>query len=458
MEHFRAAAARLNRLTVMACLAGLALAVPTGNAIAGRELPIQQIQVRGNGVDDDEALIRILGLEAGQPINRLRLREAILAIYASGEVERVRIEADEVAGGVDVTVIVSMRSKISKIQVKTSNPILKNQVKKWMQMVPGDAVSFANIEAGSRRVTRKLREKGHPDPKVDVFVDFHRSTNSVDITVEARPGEVERVGPVIIEGIDDPEVVRSVMPKVKPDEKLSARTTEKMRTHVEEELRRLGYWDVRVMGVERGSHDDPNALVIRVDLGSQYRLELVTPPGKEKVVSEAFPDPVEEDVHPAQTEALAERIRENLQEKGFLLAEVTAQLDVDGRSQVVRVDADPGDVKRIASVEFPGAVSVDKEELRNAVRVEKGRTSGLGGTTIDDTALEIDRRLLEEKYRSLGYVNVRVGEPEIEAVGPTDVRVIFPVEEGQLWTVGEGRRQGRPGEARAGARRLHPPG
>ncbi len=53
-----------------------------------------------------------------------------------------------------------------------SNPILRNQVKKWMQMTPGDAVSFARIEAGRRRAVRKLREKGHVDPEVDVFVDF----------------------------------------------------------------------------------------------------------------------------------------------------------------------------------------------------------------------------------------------------------------------------------------------
>ena len=449
MESLRAVAARLTRLTVVAALAGLTAAASTGNAHADRELPIQHIRVQGDGVVDHDALIRILGLEAGQPINRLRLREAILAIYASGEVERVRIEADEVTGGFDVTVIVSMRSKISKIRVKTSNPILKNQVKKWIQMVPGDAVSFATIEAGSRRVTRKLQEKGHIDPEVDVFVDFDRLTNSVDITVEARPGDVERVGPVIIEGIDDPEVVRSVVPTVKPEAKLSTRTTDKMRTHVEEGLRRLGYWDVRVMGVKRGTLDDPSALVITVDLGAPHRLELVAPPGMEKVVSEAFPDPVEEDVHPAQTEALAERIRENLQEKGYLLAAVAVQLDVDGRSQIVRVEADPGDIKRIASVEFPGALSVDGEELRNTVRVERGRTSGLGGTPIDDTALDIDRRLLEDKYRSLGYVNVRVGEPKIEEVDPTNVRVVFPVEEGQLWTVGDVRIEGLPVEAAA---------
>ncbi len=449
MENLQTTVARLTRSLVVFAILGFAVATPARNALASRESPIRQIRVEGDAVADHEALIRILGLEAGQPINRQRLRESILAIYASGEVERVRVEADVAADGVEVIVNISMRSKISKIQVKTPNPILKNQVKKWMQMVPDDAVSFAKIEAGRRRVIRKLREKGHVDPEVDVFVDFHRSTNSVDIAVEARPGEVELVGPVIIEGIDDPEVARSVMPKVKPEDKLNTKTIERMRTRVEEGLRRLGYWDVRVMGVERGTSDDPRALAITVDPGALYQLELVTPPGMEKVVSEAFPDPVEEDVHPAQTEALAERIRENLQEKGYLLATVTARLDVEGPSQVVRVEADPGSAKRVVSVEFPGALSVNKEELQHTVRVKTGRTSGLGGTTINDTTLEIDRRLLEEKYRSLGFVDVRAGEPEIEAVGETDVRVVFPVEEGQKWIVGDVRIEGLPVEAAA---------
>ena len=159
MENIQPTAALLTRSRVLFGLLALAMVIPTGQARANRELPIQQVRVQGDGIADDEALIRILGLEAGQPINRQRLRESILAIYASGEVERIRIEADEVTSGLDVTVSVSMRSKISKIQVKTSNPILKNQVKKWMQMTPGYAVSFAGIEAGRRRALRKLRER-----------------------------------------------------------------------------------------------------------------------------------------------------------------------------------------------------------------------------------------------------------------------------------------------------------
>ncbi len=442
------AARPAHRGTLLALLV-LAVVIPTEHALASRELPIQRVHVEGDGVADQEALIRILGLEEGRPINRHRLRESILAIYASGEVERIRVDAETAPDFVDVTVTINMRSKISKIQVKTSNPILRNQIKKWLQMTPGDAVSFSNIEAGNRRVLRKLREKGHVDPDVEVFVDFHRSTNTVDITVEARPGELELVGPVIIQGIDDPEVARSVMPKTSPDAKLGTRTKERMRTQVEENLRRQGFWDGRVMDVDRGTVDDPQALVITVDPGPFYQLELVTPPGMEKVVSEAFPDPVEEDVHPAQTEALAERIRENLQDRGHLLATVTTRLEIEGPSHLVRVEADPGGVRRIASVEFPGAVSVDRDELGRTVRVEKGKTSGLGGQAINDTTLGIDRRLLEEKYRFLGYVDVEVGEPVIEAVGAVDVRVVFPVEEGQQWIVSDVRIEGLPVEAAA---------
>jgi outer membrane protein insertion porin family len=427
-------------------LASAGLSAP---AHATRGQPIVGINVEGDRVEDRAAIVEVLGLEVGQPIDRKQLRDALLAIYAGGDVERVRIEADEVAGGLEVTVTTSFRSRISKIEVSARSPLTKNQVKKWMELAPGDPVSFARIEAGRRRAIRRFRDRGYVDPQIDVYVDYRRESNTVAITVDPQPGELETIDGLVLTGIEDEETLAAVMPEVKKEARLSRRFEEKTRRQIEERLRRLGHWDGRVTGVSRPTEDDSRVLAVSVDPGLLYRLELEIEPEHEKLLQNAFPDPVDEDINPAQTATLAERIRENLQEKGYLLADVQVDLSVDGDVNVVRVSAELNSQRRIATVEFPGARSLDRETLQRAVRVTRGKTTGWRGRPVTDTTLKADRRLVEQTYRSFGFVDVQVADPMLEPVGDTDVRVLFPVEEGQQWTLAEVRIDGLPVEAAA---------
>ncbi|HOC43139.1 MAG TPA: BamA/TamA family outer membrane protein [Thermoanaerobaculales bacterium] len=425
----------------------IALAALLWPAAAGAQQTVTRVSVEAPGAFDAEGLLRVLGLAEGRPVDRQLLREAILALYAGGEIERIEVESEPLQGGLAVTVRISVRSKISKVDVRTGSPILRNQLKKWMALEPGEPVSVATVEAGRRRAERKLRERGHPEPRVDVYLDFERSSNTVAVTIEPDPGEVERIAGVVLEGIDDPAVAAETVPHIKPSDRLTSRVEERVRRDVEERLRRKGFWDARVVGVDRVSEDEATHLVVRVDPGARYTLELIAPAGSEEIARAAIPDPVEADIHPAQTEVLADRIRENLQRRGYLLAEATAELVADGLTHVLRVTIDPGRTFRIGSVEFPGAQSIDHDDLRAAVEVDRGRTQGLWGVPVSDVSLDADRRAVEEVYRAAGFVEVEAAPPILEASGTDEVRVLFPVVEGPRWVLDELRVEGLPVEA-----------
>jgi outer membrane protein insertion porin family len=424
------------------------LVAPAGAAPADLETIAQAMVITDSQIDE-ASLLEVLGLHPGATVDRRQIREAILALYAGGEMEWIEIEAVPGEDGLAVTVRISFRSKIAKIEVKTGNLILKNQIKKWMSLSPGEPVSSAKIEAGRRRALRKLRERGHLAPRIDVYLDYRRNDNTVAITVEPAPGDVEVLGEIAVEGVDDPEAGVGATPDVKRGARLTARLEERVRREVEERLRRLDYWEARVVAVDRQRGEDVTDLRVRVDSGPRYRLELVAPAETEDVARKSFPDPVEEDVHPPQTDALADRIRENLQSQGYLLATVTAELDAEGTSHVLRVRADPGRTRTIASVEFPGALTIDRDELSKTVQVDRGRTQGLLGSPVSDTTLDEDRRAVEELYRRRGYVDVQVSPPVLEAAGDDEIRVLFPVEEGQQWLLEELQVEGLPVEAAA---------
>ena len=377
-------------------LALLALLWPAAPAAAQT---VTRALVEATGPHDEAALLRVLGLAEGRPLDRQQIREAILALYAGGEVEWVDVESEPQAGGVAITVRISFRSKISKVDVRTGSPLLRNQLKKWMGLTPGEPVSVATVETGRRRAERKLRERGHSDPRVDVYLDYDRPTNTVAVTVEPDPGEVERIAGVVVEGIDDATVAAEAAPEVKPSDRLTTRSEERLRQEIEKRLRRQGYWEARVVGIDRTPEPPGTLLTVRVDPGARYTLELTAPAESEKVARAAIPDPVDEDMHPAQTEVLADRIRESLQRQGYLLAAVTVELSTDEPTHVLRVNVDPGRTTRIAAVEFPGAAAIGADDLRSLVAVDRGRTQGLWGAPVSDVTLDADRQAVEEAYR-----------------------------------------------------------
>jgi outer membrane protein assembly complex protein YaeT len=408
---------------------------------------VTRVSVEAVGPHDDAALLRVLGLTEGSALDRQQIREAILALYAGGEVEWVNVESQPWADGVAITVRFSMRSKISKVDVRTGSPLLKNQIKKWMGLEPGEPVSVATVETGRRRALRKLRERGHSEPRIDVYLDYERPTNTVVVTVEPDPGQVERIAGVVVEGIDDAAVAAEAVPEVKPSDRLTTRSEERVRQETERRLRRQGYWEARVIGIDRTAEDAGTLLTVRVDPGARYSLELIAPAELEDVARAAIPDPVDDDMHPAQTEVLADRIRENLQHEGYLLAAVAAELVADGPTHVLRVTADPGRVLRIAAVEFPGAAAIDHDDLMAVVAVSQGRTQGLWGAPVSDVTLDADRRAVEELYRAAGFAEVELAPPMLEAAGADEVRVLFPVVEGPRWVLDELRIEGLPVDA-----------
>ncbi len=81
------------------------------------EQTVTRVSVEADGALDAAALLRVLGLAQGSSLDRQQIREAILALYAGGEVEWIRVESEPFEGGLAVTVRISARSKISKARV-----------------------------------------------------------------------------------------------------------------------------------------------------------------------------------------------------------------------------------------------------------------------------------------------------------------------------------------------------
>ena len=410
------------------------------------ETPIASLSVESDSPVNREATLEVLGLEIGGKLDRALLRDAILSMYASTDAEWVKIEAAETPDGLDVMVRISVKPAIAHIHVEVGNRILRKRIEKWLEVGRGDVVSTTSIEAGARRITRKLRERGYADPQVDVYLDYQRATNTVAVTITAELGPPLTVSAVKLDGIDDPEIAAIVTPRIKPGKKLTVRFEENIRQKVEDDLKEAGFWEAEVLHVGHVGDGDTIELEVSVDPGVQYRMELTYPEEGSKAFLNAVPNPKKEEIHPHQTDALADRVRERLQEAGYLLAEVSAELVADESGPILEINADPGIVRKVGAIEFPGANSLTEKLLLSTVTTRTGAVRGLRGQDVSQSSLGRDRLALIDLYRKSGFPGAEIGTPSLEAEGEDSARVVFPVTEGLRWFLTDLRIEGLPAE------------
>jgi len=432
-----------------ACLlvaATLAVAAVTPLLADETDAPVTSIAVdlEGGRVEPDVAAR--LGLVVGSRIDRVALRAGIQSVFAEGWADRIRVTAEPDGLGLAVRVTVATRARLAEIRVDHPESAWRRRARRWAELETGELANAAAVRAAAMRIAREARQRGWSQAAVEPYVDWDRASNTATVTFELSLGPPRRLLEVQIHGLPQDDAAR-IDPGLSPGRMVTDRLEDRARERVEAGARELGYWEAQVAGVSRLGEGDQTVLEVDVDPGPRYSLEIDAPVEAERRVRDAVPDPETDDLHPAQTDALAEQIRLELQADGFLLAQVTAELEGAGPQRVLRVRADPGTEREVTAVEFPGADAIPPSTLRDVVRVRPGDTSGWFAQRVDDDLLEQDRRSVLDLYRSSGFPDAEVGRPQLTEDGPGGVTVSFPVVEGRRWTITSLRVEGVPADA-----------
>ncbi len=142
-------------------------------------------------------------------------------------------------------------------------------------------------------------------------------------------------------------------------------------------------------------------------------------------------------------------IQDLMSEKGYQFAEITSKVEsLPGGPKLVKVvfDVQEGPKVRIREVNFDGNVEVSDRTLRRKMKETKqhGAFSWLtGGGNFKEAKFEEDADMVVAHYRNKGYIEARVGTPELKTLedspdGKTRwIQVRVPVTEGPRYKVGE---------------------
>jgi outer membrane protein insertion porin family len=144
-------------------------------------------------------------------------------------------------------------------------------------------------------------------------------------------------------------------------------------------------------------------------------------------------------VNPRKIVESVENMKAAYREKGYYNAEIKYAIEpIEGKKVAVKYDIDEGDKIYIKAIEFTGNEAFSDRRLRREMETsQKNMLSWVLGTgVLKDDALKTDIKRVNAFYLNNGYLEAKVGDPEVKTE-EGGLTITIPVSEGPQYRVGQ---------------------
>ncbi|HEU5250287.1 MAG TPA: POTRA domain-containing protein, partial [Thermoanaerobaculia bacterium] len=116
-------------------------------------------------VDRDE-VARLISIQAGRPLTEEATGSTIRHLFATRRFSDVRIEAEPVEGGVDVTVHLFRSFRVNPLRFDDGVSISKEEMRRVITFSEGAVFQAGELEEGAAALKRRLDAEGYISGKV----------------------------------------------------------------------------------------------------------------------------------------------------------------------------------------------------------------------------------------------------------------------------------------------------
>jgi outer membrane protein insertion porin family len=177
----------------------LALAsAPTSARAQEEDIKIRSIEVQYTGpqtITRDRILAQ-MRTKVGQTYSHTIVEEDIRSLYATGQVQNVRIFGEQQGDGVKVIVAVQTRANVNEIEINGATRLNAKALRRKIKLKVNAPLDEGALGKAKQDILTAYRAKGYNDIDVDyrIDVDDARGTSRVVFTInEGEKGTVSRV-------------------------------------------------------------------------------------------------------------------------------------------------------------------------------------------------------------------------------------------------------------------------
>ena len=357
----------------------------------------------------------LIAQKVGEPLDRERIRQSILALHDSGRFGDLRVEAERTVGGnVALHFVTSTNYFIGEITVEgTPAHPAANQVESATKLQLGELYTREKISRAVQKIYQLMQENGYYQSTINEAEVKHPETQQIDIVFRISPGPQAHVGTIAVNGNPGYSIAQiEDIAKIHPDDLVTAqritRALDRLRKRYEKQNRLLA--QVALFG--KSYRPEANAVDYIFDVNPGPQVEIVTEGFKisHSVLKRNVPVYEEN----ALDDDLLNEGRRNLlnfmQTRGYFDAKVTLQKRSGPDENALRVIyiVDSGPRHKLVKVEIIGNKMFSDDQLRSRMQVQPaGRVLAHG--RYSQGLLNADIRLLEENpYRYNGFDQVKI--------------------------------------------------
>lgn len=385
-------------------------------SIADSQQHIRHIEVSGLYSISKEELLYLLDLQKDKALDRAALSRGIKRAFLKGVFDDIRVEIID-REGIDIKVTVVEKPIIRSINIKGNSYLPDKFIKRHLTISKGDRLNLLKIGQSLISIENALKEKGFLAPSVSY--DLIHKDNAVDVIFEVIEGKPDIIKQIIIHGHED--VVLSFL-RLSVGDIFDRTEMERLSSKLKEYYKKQGY-----ILTSLEYYYNEGVLAIKFNKGKKINIDFE---GNSALSSKRLMKEVPffkiGDYSDELLEETTARIITLYHQQGYPFTQIAPAVSVSEEDISIKFFIFEGERYIVDSVNFENmfqnAISIPEERLRNILALK-------AGGEYNPDFLESDRTNIEEFYRALGYLYVKVMEPEVET-SDNRVKIRFKINEG----------------------------
>ncbi len=231
----------------------------------------------------------------GQPYSNTTIEEDIRALYASGQVQNVRIFGQPVTDGVKVIVVIQTRSIVTEIAIDGAQRVDPRKLRKQIDLKIGGPIGEEKLAEARQKIIDIYQARGFTDVNVQVHVENATKPGTSRVVYTVNEGTRGAVSAIQFEGnaaFSDRTLRRQMKTKGKTlisfldkSGRLDEAQFQQDLDSVREWYQNHGYMDVEVKDVRKDRTSGRTNITVVISEGQKYHVGKIVVRG-EKVTTE----------------------------------------------------------------------------------------------------------------------------------------------------------------------------
>lgn len=425
---------------LVAVLVGLALPAdasaqdPPAAAFVGRPIASVTLVVEDREASDP-ALDRLVETRQGEPLSMAAARETLTHLFSIGRFQDVRLEATETPEGVALRYLLTSVRNVARITFIGQSGLSRRELRRAVTERFSATPPVGRADAAAKALEQVLIRRGYLRARVRPFLDVEQDADRATLTFDVDAGPRAQVGTVEIRGSTEAARLADRLGLVSGRPYDPEHVEQRLASHVQS-LRKRGYYEA-VADVEPRPRDEDRLvdLVVELQQGPLVRLAFEGDPLPRERIPDLVPVEREGSVDLDLLEDAERRIRDFLQEQGYIDATAAHRRELHDGVLTVTFHVQRGPRFIIDSVEISGNASIPIERLRDLVRLERGEP--YVASRLDADLLAIRNHYLRQGFPKAAVEAPAPAETPPGRLGePGRVAVRIVISEGPLVRVG----------------------